>query len=81
MGGGRISFEFSEKHSRELIGVWSTQGELIQGQWGPSMRQEQSWRHSGSGVERDKEAEIFAMQPLKAELIETQVVANILGEN
>lgn len=24
---GRISFEFSEHHSRELIGVWGTQGE------------------------------------------------------
>lgn len=33
------------------------------------------------GVERNKEAEILAMQPLPAELIEIQVFAHFLGEN
>lgn len=33
------------------------------------------------GVERNKEAEILAMQSLPAELIETQVFAHFLGEN
>lgn len=45
------------------------------------MSEERSWGHGGSGVERDKETEIFATQPLRAELIETQLFANILGEN